>query len=93
MTPSSHLAMETNPGYPAFRAAVPGQKSFACWTLLTAIHATGNATNKLARTHQLFNSKQGDRTLPSYLQRLSDEIDQFKSDFGTPTDPELVYIH
>ena len=89
MSSESHLALETHPTYPTFRAALSGQKSFACWTILTAIHSTGNASTKLLRTRLLLNSQQSDSTLSQYLQTLSSNIDQFKVDFGSPTNPEL----
>lgn len=92
MSSESHLALETHPTYPTFRAALSGQKSFACWKILTAIHSTGNASTKLLRTRLLLNSQQSDSTLSQYLQTLSSNIDQFKVDFGSPTNPELVSV-
>ena len=92
MTSESHLALETHPTYPTFRSAAPGHKSFSCWTILTSIHSTGNASTKLLRTRLLLNSQQSDSTLSQYLQTLSTNIDQFKVDFGSPLDPELVSV-
>jgi hypothetical protein len=92
MTSESHLALETHPTYPTFRSAEPGHKSFSCWTILTTIHSTGNASTKLLRTRLLLNSQQSDSTLSQFLQTLSQNIDQFKVDFGSPINPELVSV-
>ena len=92
MSSESYLALEIHPTYPTFRAALSGQKSFDCWKILTAIHSTGNASTKLLRTRLLLNSQQSDSTLSQYLQTLSSNIDQFKVDFGSPTNPELVSV-
>jgi hypothetical protein len=79
MTSESHFALETHPTYPTFRSAVPGHKSFSCWTVLTTIHSAGNASTKLLRTRLLLNSQQSDSTLSQFLQTLSQNIDQFKT--------------
>jgi hypothetical protein len=92
MTSESHLALETHPTYPTFRSAVPGHKFFSCWTILTTIHSAGNASTQLLRTRLLLNSQQSDSTLSQFLQTLSQNIDQFKVDFGSPINPELVSV-
>lgn len=93
MSSESHLALETHPTYVTFRAAASGLKSYTCWAILTAIHSTGNASTKLLRTRQLLNSQQAELTLSQYLQRLTSDIEQFKVDFGSPDNPELVSVN
>ena len=92
MSSESHLALETHPTYPTFRAAKLGLKSFSCWTILTTIHSTGNASTKLLRTRQLLNSHQGDKTLSEYIQTMASDFEQFKVDFGSPTNPDMVSV-
>ena len=93
MSSNSHLALETHASYPLFLAAAPGQKSFTCWTILTNIHSTGSASSKLDRTQRLLQCKQGDLSLSQFLRSLSENIEQFKQDFGTAADPELISIN
>ena len=93
MSSESHLSLETHPSYPTFRAATSTQKSFECWAILTLIHSTGNASTKLLRTRSLLQSQQGDSTLSLFLQTLSTNVEQFKTDFGSPTNPELVSVN
>ena len=92
MSSESHLALETHPTYPTIRAANPGQKSFTCWTILTTIHSTGNASTKLLRTRQLLNSHQGDQTLSQYIQTMASDFEQFKVDFGSLHNPDMVSV-
>ena len=93
MSSESHLSLETHPSYVTLRASPPTQKSFDCWAILTLIHYTGNASTKLLRTRSLLQSQQGDSTLSQFPQTLSTNIEQFKSDFGSPTNPELVSVN
>ena len=89
----SHLALETHPTYSIFRAANPGLKSFTCWTILTTIHSTGNASTKLLRTRQLLNSHQGDKTPSQYIQIImASDFEQFTVDFGSPENPDMVSV-
>ena len=92
MFSESHLALETHPTYPTFRAANPGRKSFTCWTILTTIHSTGNASTKLLRTRQLLNSHQGDQTRSQYIQTMASDFEQFKVDFGSLQNPDMVSV-
>lgn len=93
MSSESHLSLETHLSYPTFRAAPSTEKSFECWAILTLIHSTCNASTKLLRTQSLLKSQQGDSTLSLLLQILSTLVEQFKTDFGGPTNPELVSIN
>ena len=93
MSSESDLSLETHPSYLVFRATPSTQKSFECWAILTLIHSTGNASTKLLRTRNLLQSQQGDSTLSLFLQTLSTNIEQFKSDFGSPANSELVSVN
>ena len=93
MSSESHLSLETHPSYLVFRATPSTQKSFECWAILTLIHSTGNASTKLLRTRNLLQSQQGDSTLSLFLQTLSTNVEQFKSDFGSPANSELVSVN
>ena len=93
MSSESHLSLESHPSYTIFRNTPSTQKSFECWAILTLIHSTGNASTKLLRTRNLLQSQQGESTLSQYIQTLSTNIEQFKSDFGSPANPELVSVN
>ena len=93
MSSESHLSLETHPPYLVFRATPSTQKSFECWAILTLIHSTGNASTKLLQTRNLLQSQQGDSTLSLFLQTLSTNVEQFKSDFGSPANSELVSVN
>lgn len=93
MSSESDLALETHPSYITFLATPSTQKPFSCLALLTLIHSTGNASTKLLRTRSLLQSQQGDSTLSLFLQTLSINVEQFKTDFGSPANPELVSVN
>ena len=89
----SHLSLEPHPSYPTLRATPSNQKSFECWALLSLIHSTGNASTKVLRTRNLLQSQQGDSALSLFLQTLSTNDEQFKVDFGSPANSELVSVN
>lgn len=93
MSLPSHLTVRTHVQYPPYTELPIGSKSFALFQMMRATHAIGNASVKMSRTRDFFQSTQGSDSHAAFLDKVNTRTDTFSLDYSSMQHPGFVSIN